>query len=170
MMEVRSGIVVVWPERGVEETGDARTVAVAIGSRDARGGGRAVRTGVHAYRAHQRAGGVAGGRRADGHGDRLAGAARTRSGAQDPASVSERGSGRVGAGQAHRATTRGDPSLADRIAAGDRLGPTPGRGRQRVWTTRLLADYLARVTGHRTGIEAVRVHLHRLGYVCKRPP
>src|SRR5215467_637052 len=38
-----------------------------------------------------------------------------------------------------------------------------------VWTTRLLADYLARVTGHRTGIEAVRIHLHRLGYVCKRP-
>ena len=38
-----------------------------------------------------------------------------------------------------------------------------------VWTTRLLADYLAEVTGHRAGIEAVRVHLHRLGYVCKRP-
>jgi len=38
-----------------------------------------------------------------------------------------------------------------------------------VWTTRLLATYLAEVTGHRTGIEAVRVHLHRLGYVCKRP-
>src|SRR5919199_5149740 len=38
-----------------------------------------------------------------------------------------------------------------------------------VWTTRLLADYLARVTGHRAGIEAVRIHLHRLGYVCKRP-
>jgi transposase len=38
-----------------------------------------------------------------------------------------------------------------------------------VWTTRLLADYLAEATGHRTGIEAVRVHLHRLGYVCKRP-
>ena len=38
-----------------------------------------------------------------------------------------------------------------------------------VWTTRLLADYLARTTGHRTGIEAVRDHLHRLGYVCKRP-
>jgi len=38
-----------------------------------------------------------------------------------------------------------------------------------VWTTRLLADYLERMTGHRTGIEAVRVHLHRLGYVCKRP-
>ena len=38
-----------------------------------------------------------------------------------------------------------------------------------VWTTRLLADYLAEATGHRAGIEAVRVHLHRLGYVCKRP-
>jgi transposase len=38
-----------------------------------------------------------------------------------------------------------------------------------VWTTRLLAAYLERVTGHRTGIEAVRIHLHRLGYVCKRP-
>jgi transposase len=38
-----------------------------------------------------------------------------------------------------------------------------------VWTTRLLADYLARATGHRAGIEAVRVHLHHLGYVCKRP-
>lgn len=38
-----------------------------------------------------------------------------------------------------------------------------------VWTTRLLADYLARTTGHRTGIETVRVHLHSAGYVCKRP-
>jgi transposase len=38
-----------------------------------------------------------------------------------------------------------------------------------VWTTRLLATYLAEVTGHRAGIEVVRVHLHRLGYVCKRP-
>jgi transposase len=38
-----------------------------------------------------------------------------------------------------------------------------------VWTTRLLADYLAAATGHRTGIETVREHLHRAGYVCKRP-
>jgi transposase len=38
-----------------------------------------------------------------------------------------------------------------------------------VWTTRLLAEYLAQATGHRAGIEVVRVHLHRLGYVCKRP-
>ncbi len=38
-----------------------------------------------------------------------------------------------------------------------------------VWTTRLLSGYLDDVTGHTTGIETVRIHLHRLGYVCKRP-
>ena len=37
------------------------------------------------------------------------------------------------------------------------------------WTTRLLADYLGTVTGQRTSIETVRVHLHKAGYVCKRP-
>jgi transposase len=38
-----------------------------------------------------------------------------------------------------------------------------------IWTTRLLADYLARTTGHRAGIETVRLQLHQAGYVCKRP-
>src|SRR6266496_994664 len=38
-----------------------------------------------------------------------------------------------------------------------------------LWTCRLLADYLARVTGHRAGIETVRIALHRAGWVCKRP-
>jgi transposase len=38
-----------------------------------------------------------------------------------------------------------------------------------LWSCRLLADYLAGVTGHRAGIETVRVALHRAGYVCKRP-
>lgn len=38
-----------------------------------------------------------------------------------------------------------------------------------LWTCRLLADYLAEVTGHRAGIETVRIALHRAGYVCKRP-
>jgi transposase len=38
-----------------------------------------------------------------------------------------------------------------------------------LWTCRLLADYLAGVTGHRAGIETVRIALHRAGYVCKRP-
>ena len=38
-----------------------------------------------------------------------------------------------------------------------------------LWTCRLLADYLAEVTGHRAGIETVRVALHRAGWVCKRP-
>jgi len=38
-----------------------------------------------------------------------------------------------------------------------------------VWTTGLLADYLAAVTGHRAAVDAVRVRLHRLGFVCTRP-
>jgi transposase len=38
-----------------------------------------------------------------------------------------------------------------------------------LWTTRLLADYLAEATGHRAGIETVRLALHRAGFVCKRP-
>jgi len=37
------------------------------------------------------------------------------------------------------------------------------------WTTKLLAEYLARKTGITVGQEAVRVYLHRHGYVCKRP-
>jgi transposase len=63
----------------------------------------------------------------------------------------------------HRFQHEGVDGLAPRKHTGRPLGVTS------VWTTRLLADYLARTTGHRTGIEAVRVHLHRLGYVCKRP-
>src|SRR6266704_554390 len=38
-----------------------------------------------------------------------------------------------------------------------------------LWTCRLLADYLAGVTGHAAGIETVRIVLHRAGFVCKRP-
>ena len=38
-----------------------------------------------------------------------------------------------------------------------------------LWSCRLLADYLAQVTGHRAGIETVRIALHRAGFVCKRP-
>jgi transposase len=38
-----------------------------------------------------------------------------------------------------------------------------------VWTTRLLSAYLENVTGYHAAIETVRVHLHRAGYVCKRP-
>jgi hypothetical protein len=32
-----------------------------------------------------------------------------------------------------------------------------------LWTCRLLADYLAAVTGHRAGVETVRLALHRAG-------
>ena len=38
-----------------------------------------------------------------------------------------------------------------------------------IWTTGLLAAYLAEATGQRVGLETVRDHLHRAGYVCKRP-
>jgi transposase len=38
-----------------------------------------------------------------------------------------------------------------------------------LWTTRLLADYLARATGVAVSLETVRRHLHAAGYVCKRP-
>src|ERR671911_147286 len=38
-----------------------------------------------------------------------------------------------------------------------------------LWSCRLLADYLHRVTGHATGIETVRLALHRAGFGCKRP-
>jgi len=41
--------------------------------------------------------------------------------------------------------------------------------RSAVWTTRLLADYLADATGHRASIETVRLALHRADYACKRP-
>lgn len=37
------------------------------------------------------------------------------------------------------------------------------------WTTRLLATYLGEQTGYQVSLETVRVHLHRAGYVCKRP-
>lgn len=37
------------------------------------------------------------------------------------------------------------------------------------WTTKLLADYLQKQTGQAFDQETVRKHLHRLGYVYKRP-
>ena len=38
-----------------------------------------------------------------------------------------------------------------------------------LWTTRLLAAYLAEATGVAVSLETVRRHLHAAGYVCKRP-
>jgi len=38
-----------------------------------------------------------------------------------------------------------------------------------LWTTRLLADDLARATGVAVSLETVRRRLHAAGYVCKRP-
>src|ERR1041385_231965 len=118
-----SGIVVVRPDRGWENAVDDRYVAVAVGPRNARGRGRALRADAQCHRAHQLPDGLAGGRRTDDHRDQLAGAARTRAGTEDPAPLSKRGSGRAGAAQAHWATARGDTCLADRAATGDRSGP-----------------------------------------------
>ena len=85
----------------------------------------------------------------------------------------------------HRFQAEGPDGLAPRRAPGRALEVTPAwlaeLGRvigldprsvdvpSAVWTTRLLSIYLERVTGHHSGIETVRIHLHRLGYVCKRP-
>ena len=85
----------------------------------------------------------------------------------------------------HRFQSQGLPGLAPGKHPGRPLGVTPAWQAElrrvidvdprsvgvdsAVWTTRLLADYLAQATGHRTGIETVREHLHRADYVCKRP-
>src|SRR5688572_32852937 len=49
------------------------------------------------------------------------------------------------------------------------LDPRTVGVRSAVWTTGLLAEYLAGATGHRAAIDTVRAWLHRLGFVCKRP-
>src|ERR671935_1807641 len=95
MNRIGSGIVVVRLEMSREDVADAGAVAIATGAGCARGGGRALRECAHAYRAHQLSNRAAGRRRADGHGDRLAGAAWTRPGAQDPAPVPQRRPGRT---------------------------------------------------------------------------
>ena len=41
--------------------------------------------------------------------------------------------------------------------------------RSALWTTHLLAEYLATATGVAVDQETVRRHLHAHGYVCKRP-
>jgi transposase len=49
------------------------------------------------------------------------------------------------------------------------LDPRTVGVRSAVWTLRLLADYLATVTGHRASLETVRQTLRRHDYVIKRP-
>src|SRR5712671_2728464 len=127
---LRSGIVL-RPDTGWEHAADETTAAVAIGSRDARGCGRAVRTGAQRRGAHQLSHGAAGRRGPESDRDRLAGAPRARTSAHGPAPVPERGGAGAGAAPADRATLGRDAHLAGRIAAGDRAGPAHGRRRQR---------------------------------------
>ncbi len=61
------------------------------------------------------------------------------------------------------------PSWAAELERVVELGPHTVGVPSAVWTTRLLAEYLAGATGHRAAIDTVRSWLHRLGFVCKRP-
>src|SRR5919202_4990645 len=117
-----SGIVVVRPDRGREDDADDRTAAVAVGSSDTRGSGGALRGHAGCDRADQLPDRAAGGRRTARAGNRLAGPARTHTSAQGAAPFPEPGPAGARAGQAPRAPTGGDASLASRVAAGDRSG------------------------------------------------
>src|SRR2546422_850224 len=129
---LRSGIVI-RPDTGWEHIADEEwTAAAAVGPRDARGRGRAVRTGGQRHRAHPLSDGAAGRRGAVDTGDRLAGTARARTSADGPAPVSERGGGGAGAAPAHRATAGRDARLAGRSATGDRPGPAHRSEERRV--------------------------------------
>src|SRR5262252_5842724 len=99
---LRSGIVIP-PNTGWEHDADEEwTAAVAVGSRETRGRGRAVRTGGQCRRAHPLSDGAAGRRGAVDAGDRLAGTARARTSADCPAPLPQRGGGGPGAAPAHR--------------------------------------------------------------------
>src|SRR5438552_2872660 len=121
MIEVRSGIVVVWPERAWRRLAMPAPLRLRLdqGTREA-----------VAERYEQACTPI---ERTNGQVVLLADEGRTvteiawlvRRGRDQVRKILHRfrseGLAGVGAGQAHRATTRGDPSLADRIAAGDRL-------------------------------------------------
>ena len=61
------------------------------------------------------------------------------------------------------------PAWEAELARAAGLGPHEVGVDSALWTCRLLAGCLAGVTGHRAGVETVRIALHRAGYVCKRP-
>src|SRR5438132_9520602 len=88
---VGSGIVIVRPDSGQEEDGDAGTDAAPLGSTYTRGGGSALRVDEQRHRANQLSAGAPGRRGPRHHGDRLAGAAPPRAGAQGAASIPRRG-------------------------------------------------------------------------------
>ena len=59
--------------------------------------------------------------------------------------------------------------LGGRAGRGRRPGPPRDRGRQCAVGVSAAGRLPGGVTGHRAGIESVRIALHRAGYVCKRP-
>src|SRR5215218_2580652 len=78
-------------------------------------------------------------------------------------------SGRGPAPAPSRAATPLPARLGTGTGPGGRPGPHEVGVDSALWTCQLLADYLAEQTGHRAGIETVRIALHRAGFVCKRP-
>src|SRR5262252_5722406 len=126
-----SGIVLSRLDMSQEDDGDARAVAVAVGSEDTGGRSRAVRAHARGSRAHELPDRAAGRRGTACPRDRLAGATWPPPGAQSAAAVRDRGAG--GPVPAHGAAGRhaGHAGLAARTAAGDRAGPAHGRRRQR---------------------------------------
>src|SRR5215813_3038681 len=101
--------------------------------------------------------------------NRVAGSAWAGSSAPGVASFSGRGFGRLDPRKAPGRALEITPAWLAELQRVIDLDPHTVAVPSAVWTTRLLSAYLERVTGHATGIETVRIHLHRLGYVCKRP-
>src|SRR4051794_25062474 len=126
-----SGIVLPRLDRSREHGGDASAVATAIGSEDARGGGRALRAHAWGGRTHQLSDRAAGRRRAARSGDRLVGATGATPGAKSAGAFPGRGPGRACAAQGPWPSGAGPAELAGRTAAGDRPGPARSGRRQR---------------------------------------
>src|SRR5450759_83852 len=126
-VESSSGKVQSRPDRGWEDAADDRPDTPAIGRSLARRRFRAVRAHTRSRRAHQLSDRAAGRRRTACYRDRLAGAARSGSGAQGAAPVPDRGPGRSGPAQGAGAGAPDHARLVGRVAACDRPGPAQRR-------------------------------------------
>jgi transposase len=101
--------------------------------------------------------------------DRLAGTARTTSSTQGSVSVSGRGLAGLAPRKAPGRALEVTPAWLAELKRVIDLDPHEVGVASAVWTTRLLSGYLEQATGHHAAIETVRMYLHHLGYVCKRP-
>src|SRR5437762_2675439 len=155
-----SGKVELRPDMGWENTADDRPNPVALGPGHAHRGGRTLRAHAGRRGADQLPHRVAGRRRTPRSRNRVAGPPRVGSSAQGPASIRGRGIARIDSAQGTGAGAPGRADVAGRVERVIDLDPHTVDVPSAVWPTRLLSAYLQRVTGHTTGIETVRVHLH----------